>query len=194
LGRRLWRMNVRQMLPDELPSPSPEIDARLAAMRPRALVECRSAAAETVNVDRSSRTVTVVAVPFESPTAVMFRGAIWTETFAAGAFQGIGTERPVRANRDHDRGCTCGGVVRFDAVDPRGLVAEIRIARTPLGDETLALATDDCLSASVAFGVPTGGELLDHRARTRRITRAVLDHVSLVSDPAYAGASVLAVG
>jgi HK97 family phage prohead protease len=172
-----------------------EIDDLLATVGRRALVECRSAAATaTVDVDRAVRVITCLCVPYESPALVHFRGQVWTESFARGAFQGIGTERPVRANRDHDRSRTVGRVVRFDPDDPRGLIAEIRIVRTVLGDETLALAADDCLSASVGFGVPKGGEQLDHRAKTRRITQAVLDHVSLVSDPAYVGAGVLAVG
>lgn len=168
-----------------------EIDAVLSKCR---VVECRSAAIaeSTVDVDRASRIVTVIAVPYESPTSVMFRGALWTEIFARNAFGGIG-DKVIRANRDHDRTRTCGRVVRFDVADPRGLVAEIRIAATPLGDETLALAADDCLSASVGFGVPPGGEQLDYRAKTRRINRAVLDHVALVADPAYQGAAVLAV-
>jgi phage head maturation protease len=136
-----------------------------------------------------------LAVPYESPALVVFRGGTWLETFSRNAFIGIGhTGKTVRVNRDHDRSRTCGKVIRFDPNDERGLITEIRIARTVLGDETLALAADDCLSASVGFGVPAGGEQLDTRARTRRINRAILDHVSLVADPAYVGADILAVG
>ena len=40
----------------------------------------------------------------------------------------------------------------------RGLVAELQIAKTLLGDETLALADDRCLDASVGFGVHPDGE------------------------------------
>lgn len=164
-----------------------------AALRTRRSVEWRSTATETVAVDRAARIVRVVAVPYEAPAAVPFRGTIWREVFSRGAFDGIQsrTNTTIRVNRDHDRTRTVGKVIQFDPADPRGLIAEIQIARTPLGDETLALAEEDCLSASVAFMVPGGGEQLDHNARLRRIVRATLDHVALVENPAYVGASVL---
>jgi HK97 family phage prohead protease len=146
-----------------------------------------------VATDKTNRMTTLVAVPYESPAVVAFRGQTGRETFARGAFDDIGT-RACRVNRSHDRGRTIGKVVSFDPTDPRGLVAELRIARTPLGDETLTLAAEGCLSCSIGFSVPTGGEVLDHRTRVRRINRAVVDHISLVEDPAYADAVVLEVG
>jgi hypothetical protein len=45
----------------------------------------------------------------------------------------------------------------------------ISIAATLLGDDTLALCAEDCLSASVTFSVPHNGERLDTRARLRRV-------------------------
>ena len=48
------------------------------------------------------------------------------------------------------------------------------------------------LSASIGFGVPQGGEILDRFNRTRTITRAFLDHLALVQAAAY-DAPVLAV-
>lgn len=170
------------------------IDAALA--RSTHAVEHRAAAtlAEAeVDVDRTARTIRLVAVPWGQPTLVPFRGGVWTETFSPGAFVPL-DGRVVRVNRDHDRTRTVGKIVDLDVTDPRGLVATIYVVRTVLGDEALQLAAEDCLSASVGFGVPPGGEVLDVRAKTRRITAAVLDHLSLVADPAYAGATVLTVG
>jgi hypothetical protein len=120
-----------------------------------------------VDIDRSSRVISVIAVPWDSPASVPFRGQTWQETFVRGAFDGIDSSGTgVRVNRDHDRSRTIGKVIHFDPHDTRGLVAEIQIARTELGDESLALAEEDCLSASVAFMVPAGGEQLDHRTRS----------------------------
>lgn len=61
---------------------------------------------------------------------------------------------------------------RLCADNVQGLIGEISIAATLLGDDTLALCAEDCLSASVAFSVPHNGERLDTRARLRRVTRA----------------------
>ena len=68
-----------------------------------------------------------------------------------------------------------------------------RIAKTALGDETLALADEDCLGASVGFAVAGGGQELDRVNRRRRIKKAFLDHLAFVPDPAYSGAGVLSV-
>ena len=90
---------------------------------------------------------------------------------------------PIRVNCGHDKTRTVGRVISFDAGNPRGLIAEIRIAKTQFGDETLTLAAEDCLSASVAFSIPAGGAQHDHQRRHRRVNRAELDHVSLVDHP-----------
>ena len=58
---------------------------------------------------------------------------------------------------------------RLCADNVQGLIGEISIAATLLGDDTLALCAEDCLSASVAFSVPHNGERLDTRARLRRV-------------------------
>ena len=156
-------------------------------------VEYRSAAA---TVDHDRRLITIIAAPYEQEAVVMYRGRMWREVFTRNAFNGIEQRaNKIRVNRDHDRGRrTIGKVVRFDPHHRPGLLTEIRVAKTILGDESLALASEDMLSASVGFSVPAGGEQLDHHQRIRRITTAVLDHIALVENPAYEGASVLAVG
>lgn len=172
-----------------------DLDVRVAATKllakPQPAVEVRSAAATAV--DTAARTITVVAVPYEQPAQVPYRGTVWTEVFERGAFDGIEQQRQVRVNRDHDKSRTVGKVTRFDARDRRGLIAEIRIASTVLGDETLALAAEDMLSASVGFMTSTAGVHLNPATRTRRVRRATLDHLSLVESPAYDGAHVVGV-
>ena len=81
----------------------------------------------------------------------------------------------------------------FDTRDRRGLIATIKVARTQRGDDTLGLAFEQMLSASVGFAVPDGGEILNRFARTRRITHAQLDHLALVQAAAYSDAKILAV-
>jgi len=120
---------------------------------------------------------------------------VWQEVFEPGAFDSLDGTDPqrVRVNREHDRSAVVGSVIRFDTHDHRGLVAEVRIARTDRGDETLQLAAERMLFASIGFGIGRGGEQLDHVNRRRRVTSARLDYVSLVMSPAYSGARVLAV-
>jgi HK97 family phage prohead protease len=159
---------------------------------PAAPVEFRSSAVAGVNF--AQRTIEVIAVPYEERAAVEYRGEMWDELFVRGSFDGI-EKRPnrVRANRDHERQRTVGKVVNFWPSRHEGLVAAVRIAQTPLGDETLALADEDCLGASVGFAVRGSDQELDRRSRTRRIKRAFLDHLAFVPDPAYEGAGVLSV-
>lgn len=161
---------------------------------PLAPIEHRYTNVKVDAVDYSQRLVTVVAVPYEEQTLVEYRQELWNELFERGSFTGI-EKRPnrVRANRDHNKTRTVGKAMRFWPDRDEGLVAEIRIAQTILGDETLALADDDCLSVSVGFGVRPSDQILDRRSMTRRIKTAYLDHISFVESPAYEGATVLSV-
>jgi HK97 family phage prohead protease len=111
-----------------------------------------------------------------------------------GAFDGVdAAPEKVRVKREHNKADAVGKVVSFNPYDPRGLIADIRIAPTPRGDDTLILASEGMLSASVGFGVHRNGEILDHGNHIRRVTRAWLDHLALVQTAAYGGAKVLAV-
>lgn len=167
------------------------IDTRLIEFRLAHGTRVETRTAPASDVDTRNRTITVIAVPYEQPTEVIWRSEIWTEVFSRGAFTGVEPQAGrIRVNRDHNKSRTVGKVVRFDPNARAGLIADIRIAPTLLGDETLALAADDCLSASVGFAVPTGGARADKRTMTRRINTAILDHIALVESPAYAGASV----
>lgn len=158
----------------------------------RAPIEFR--AAQVAGVNFAQRIIELVAVPYEQEAVVEWRGDLWTETFERGSFDGI-EKRPnrVRVNRDHDRTRLVGKAVAFHPSRQEGLVTELRIAKTPLGDETLALADEDVLSASAEFAARMRDQVLDKRAMTRRIQRAFLDAVAMVPDPAYNGAQVLSV-
>lgn len=156
----------------------------------RAPLEYRDAS--LVGVNFAQRTVEVVAVPYEEEALIEYRGEIWKESFMRGAFDGI-ENRPnrVRANRDHNKTQTVGKAIAFWPSRDEGLVAEIRIGHTQLGDDTLQLANEDMLSPSAGFGVPGSGQVLE--PPFRRITKAFLDHIAFVESPAYQGARVVAV-
>lgn len=156
-------------------------------------VEIRSA--QVGEVDFEQRTIELIAVPYDQETEGPVRGPdgkLMRELIERGAFDGIETRSEhVTANRDHDYSRTIGKVMDYRADDPRGLVAVIRVSDTPLGDESLRLAADDVLKASVGMLV----RRMDQRVKNglRRVKRAFLDHVALVPNPAYSGANVLAV-
>ncbi len=159
-------------------------------MHSHGVLEYRSASAETVR--RTSRTIELIAAPAESPTRIYEPRRSYVETFARNAF--AGEERRahrIKVNRDHDLKRTVGVTQRLDPSDPRGLVAELKISRTPLGDETLELAADKVLDASVSFGVAPGGEQWTDGRTRRRITKAFLAHIALVPDPAYESANII---
>jgi HK97 family phage prohead protease len=157
---------------------------------PRPALEFRAATVSGVNFDQ--RIITLLAVPYDEEATIEYRGETWLETFLRGAFDGVEkSTRQVRANRDHDKGKTVGKALNFWPSREEGLVADIRIAPTVLGDETLTLADEDMLSPSVGFGVRGSDQILERPYR--KIKRAFLDHVSFVETPAYPGAKVLAV-
>jgi phage head maturation protease len=163
-----------------------------SAEAPAAPIEFRSSNVASVNF--AQRIIEVIAAPYEQAATVEYRGELWDELFERGAWDGI-EKRPnrVRANRDHERQRTVGKAVNFWPSRAEGLVAAVKIAQTSLGDETLALADEDCLGASVGFAVMGSGQELDRRSKLRRIKRAWMDHLAFVPDPAYAGAGVLSV-
>lgn len=143
-------------------------------------------------VDFAQRIIEMIAVPYEQEAAVEYRGETWQESFERGAFDGVETRtKPIRANRGHDKERTVGKAVNLWPLREEGLVAEVRIAKTLLGDETLALASEDMLSVSVGFGVRGSDQVLNRPYR--RIKRAFLDHLAFVESAAYEGAKVLSV-
>jgi len=171
---------------------------RAAALTPLGPIETRES--EIAGVNFKERIITTIAVPYEQTALVPGgqgfgrAGEVWREVFSRGAFASI-TSSPqrIRANRDHDKARTVGKVMAFYPERNEGLVAEVRMAKTPLGDETLELADADCLGASVGFATRASGQHLDRFTRTRRVNDAYLDHLAFVASPAYEGANVLSV-
>ena len=155
--------------------------------------ELRWRTAQTVGVSFPERTIELVVMPYDTEALVPYGSRMVTEVVARGAFDGI-ERRPnrIRVNRDHVLERTVGRAVAMHPNRDEGLVAEVRIARTPLGDETLALADEECLDASAGFLPMPGGEQWLERSRVR-INKAWLGHIALTPDPAYSTAKVLAV-
>jgi len=149
--------------------------------------------AQQLGVSFPERTIELCVMPYEEETLVPWQGRMVTEICTAGAFDGIERRaNRIKVNRDHDLARTVGRAVAFHPSRIEGLVAEVRIARTPLGDETLTLADEEILDASAAFLPMPGGEKWEHRNR-RRLNKCWLGHIAMTPDPAYESARVLAV-
>jgi hypothetical protein len=162
---------------------------------PRSPVEWRAASVSVV--DFVERVVEVIAVPYDQTTVVEYppgSGRLVTESVARGAFDGV-EKRPgrVKVNRDHDVTRTIGLARAIHPGRTEGLVTELRISATNLGDETLQLAADGVLGASVGMAVRPSDQIWSDGRKRRSIAKAFLDHVALVPNPAYEGAEVLAV-
>lgn len=166
-------------------------------------VEVRSA--QLANVDYPKRLVELIVMPYETETQVWHHGRMIGEIVSRGAYQGIEARNGrVRVNRDHDVARLVGRALALHPSRHEGLVAEIRISKTPLGDETLVLADDGILDASAGFSlmaeedgkggwrVKPGAEVWETRDR-RRLNHLYLDHVSMTPSPAYPTAAVLSV-
>jgi HK97 family phage prohead protease len=145
------------------------------------------------HISTTERIVEVLAVPYDVEAEVYWRGEWWSEVFSAGAFADfIRTGTLPRVNREHTKGDTVGKIIELREA-AEGLIATVKIARTARGDDTLALAQEGMISASIGFSFLPGGRVVDRVNRHIRVLRAKLDHLSLVESPAYQGAQVLAV-
>ena len=95
-------------------------------------------------------------IPYEQEIEVAHptkpNGGLVKEVISRGAFDGIERRaNRIKANREHEKTLTFGRAASFRTGDKQGLRAEIRVARTPLGDETLNLADEGCLDAQRGF-------------------------------------------
>jgi phage head maturation protease len=147
------------------------------------------------DVDPKLRLIDLIAVPWDEEADVMWRDELWRESFQRGAYDGIEDHAGrVRVNREHVEGDTVGKVVHFDPYADSGLLARVKIAATPRGDETLALADEEMISASMGYFVKSPSDVVvNKRTHTRRVVRAFMRHLAMVESPAYVGAQVLAV-
>ena len=156
-------------------------------------LEIEFRAATQVGVSYPKRQIELVVMPYETEAQVIHRGRMIREIVSRGAFEGIdATRRRIAVNRNHVRDNVVGKAIRFHPSREDGLVAELQIAKTDQGDETLALADEGLLDASAGFGVPDGGESWPERG-LRRLSRLWLDHIAMTPDPAYTGTNVLSV-
>jgi HK97 family phage prohead protease len=156
--------------------------------------ELLTRAAEVVGVSYPQRTVELVVMPYDSPTQVLHEGKIVTEVCSPGAFDGIERRaNRIRVNRDHDVTRTVGRAIAFHPSRKEGLVAELRIARTELGEETLTLADEGILDASAGYMTMPGGVKWEAQRTLRRLTKVWLAHIAMTPDPAFTDARVLAV-
>jgi HK97 family phage prohead protease len=147
------------------------------------------------DVDTKLRLIDLIAVPYDEEADVMWRGEDWRESFDRSAFTGIEDHAGrVRVNREHVKGDTVGKVVSLTPGDPVGLRTVVKVAKSARGDDTLALAEEDMIGASVGYRVRQPSDVqFNRRTKVRRVMRAFLDHLAMVESPAYAGAQVLAV-
>jgi HK97 family phage prohead protease len=156
-------------------------------------IEIRKVADQQLGVSFPKRQIELVVMPYEVEAQVVHRGRMIREIVSRGAFEGIdATRRRIVVNREHVLDKVVGKAIRFHPSREEGLVAELRIAPTEQGDETLALADEGLLDASAGFGVPDGGETWPERG-LRRLSRLWLDHIAMTHSPAYQGTNVLAV-
>jgi len=156
----------------------------VAEVRPASPVEVRTSA--DFSVSWADRTIELVAMPYDTDGVAVVHGRAVLGSCAPGAFAGVEKRaNRVKVNRDHDYQRTVGRAVALHPSRVEGLVTKLRIAKTALGDETLALADDRSLEASVGFAVMPGGERwLEGRSR-RRLERLFLDHIAMVPEGAY---------
>lgn len=153
------------------------------------------AAGTITDVRFPEREIEVIAHPYNEEAIVPWSdGRIVSEVCEPGAYDGIQrrAER-IYICRDHNRERTVGKTMSLHPERDEGLVARMRMSKTALAEETLELAADGVLHASVAYKPLPGGEKWSRDRRQVRLTRCWLYHIALVPEPAYDGANVLAV-
>jgi len=156
----------------------------------------RSSPAVLEDVNFKDRTIDVIAVPWDEEAEVFWRNRYWKEIFERYSLDEAARDKArVPVNRQHDRADTVGRIV---VIEPRGhergALASVKIARTPRGDETLQLASEGMLGASVGYILRKPSDVMVlTRQGIRRVQRAFLDHLSMVDRPAYKGAETVAV-
>jgi len=157
------------------------------------LLEYRAATVTALSYPK--RTIDLIVMPYEREAIVEYEGRYVREVVSRGAFDGI-DQRPnrVKLNRDHDVTRTCGHAVTFHPSREEGLVAEVRVSRTLLGEETLELASDGDLGASAGFlPMPRPDAEEWPEQNLRRLNKIWLGHIAMTPVPAYEDAQVLAV-
>ena len=160
--------------------------------------------AEIAGIDFPNRTIELIVMPYERESEfAMVDGRPVTEIVSRGAFDGVEQRTSqVKVNRGHVLDAVVGKTLALHPSREEGLVAEVRISRTELGEETLVPADDGILDASAGFALMRKGgmtgpvvpraEVWESRSR-RRLNHLFLHHIAMTPDPAYEDARVLAV-
>jgi HK97 family phage prohead protease len=123
---------------------------------------------------------------------VVDRGRLVTETFERGALAGTDPSRvPLTATHPQDAGMLPIGVTVELRDEADALHGAWHVSKTAVGNEVLELARDGVpLGLSIGFiEVPGGSRWSADRQRVTR-TRATLDHIAVVRQPAYVGAGI----
>jgi HK97 family phage prohead protease len=158
--------------------------------------ELEMRAAQLAAVDFPKRTIELIVMPYESETRVGYRGRMITEIVSRGAFGNISaSRRRVAVNLHHDIPDVIGKAVAFYPSRQEGLVAEVKIAASDVGERSLIHASEGLLDASAGFELKrneTDAQVWETSTR-RRLNHLWLHHIALTPDPAYEEARVLAV-
>lgn len=149
----------------------------------------RSAAIEDIAFGK--REITLIAVPYNVEAVVPdWRPRATREKFMGGSFDGIESRtKNITLNRDHAPQRVIGVAKGFNTRDAKGLISTFKVSNTPLGDESLQLAADGVLHASIEFRARTQDMAIKDGVMT--FYRAFLEHVGLTPIPAYEGADII---
>lgn len=136
--------------------------------------------------DDESRTISGIAVPWETPAAIRDWFGDYTETFARGSVE-LPENGKVLLYWRHDEPI---GLVTEHRDDDAGWFIKARISETPRGDEAYALLRDG-VTTEFSVGFQPVEHLADDESGDITRTRVIAREVSIVPFGAYgAGASV----
>lgn len=143
------------------------------------------------------RTVRGLAAPFNAPATIQDWSGSFVETILPGAFSRTIRERGdrVKFRVEHADGAVWPiGRATSLTEESVGLVAELRVSNTTAGNDALELIRDGVLTGlSIGFRVPPGGDSWSPNRSRRDLHEIRLLEVSVVGEPAYSEAKVLAV-
>jgi HK97 family phage prohead protease len=148
------------------------------------------------DVDPTRRLIDLRVVRYDTPYDVEDWMGAYAETYVRGVFDdSLEPDRKYRAiklTRDHSPARVVGRMIGYQD-DGRELLATLSVSRTVLGDETLELARDEVLAASLGAQLVDGGSLWSDDHKAVRHERLRLREIALTPFPALDDAGVLAV-
>jgi HK97 family phage prohead protease len=147
------------------------------------------------DVEVKGRTLVLACVPFDTPTWVSDGGDPYREEFAPGAFDHVDPTRTQLRYRHSGDLLDRLGAGRALKEDGGWLIGEFAVAKGQRGDHLIDLVdSGDLRGVSVGFDPGVDEVRVDADGEvTRRVRVKRLPEVSLVDQPAYAEAQVVAV-